>query len=84
MWSETARYPDFFGLDARAIVPFSIWLFHWSMGTFYIAVIGIAFFWFALRQGDTPSTYLRKFLNIIFRGDRGHLDGVILRRRARW
>jgi len=84
MWSETARYPDFFGLDARAIIPFSIWLFHWSMWTFYIAVVGMAFFWLALRRGDTPSSFIQKFFNLIFRGDRSHLDNAVLRRRARW
>lgn len=84
MWGQTARYPDFFGLDARAIIPFCLWLFHWSMWTFYIAIGGMLFFWFALRRGDTPISLLRKFANRLFRGNRGHLETSIHRRKLRW
>ncbi len=84
MWNDTARYPDILGLDARAMIPFSIWFFHWSMTTFYIGMVGIFFFWLALRRGDSPATFTRKIMNKIMRGDRGIIDPVIYRRRCRW
>jgi len=84
MWSDTARYPDIFGLDARAIIPFTIWFLHWSEITFYIAIAGIFFFWLALRRGDSPSTFIRKILNKIMGGDRSSIDVVVYRRRCRW
>lgn len=84
MWSDTARYPDILGLDARAIVPFAIWFFHWSELTFYLAIVGIFFFWLALRRGDSPYTFIRKTLNTITRGDRGSVEAVVYKRRAHW
>lgn len=84
MWNQTARYPDLFGLDARAIIPFAIWFLHWSMTTFYIAIAGIFFFWLALRRGDSPFTFSRKIINRIMREDRSSIEPVIYRRRCHW
>lgn len=83
-WSDTARYPDMAGMDARAIIPFSVWALHWSWNTFYIAVFGMMFFWITLRHGDSPETFIRKMINRLTLGDRSTIDAIIYRRQSRW
>lgn len=43
-WRETARSPRIFFLDARALVPLFIFLFHMRFWTFCVAAVGITFF----------------------------------------
>ena len=44
MWRNTMLPIRFYAVDARALVPFFVWLLHWSWGTFYVALAGIAGF----------------------------------------
>lgn len=83
-WSDTSRYPDMFGLDARALVFLSAWMLHWSWNTFYFAIAGMLFFWIALRHGATAESFVRKIINYISRGNRDNIDSVVYRRRTHW
>jgi intracellular multiplication protein IcmT len=58
-WRETGRYPKFFFVDARALFPLVVFLFHMSEWTFKVAGIGIAVFWALNMAGITPPTALR-------------------------
>ena len=42
MWRSTMLPIRFYAVDARALVPFFVWLLHWSWRTFYVALAGRA------------------------------------------
>ena len=47
LWRDTGLTPKIFILDARAIFPLALWLFHWSWWTAAIACLGIVALFFA-------------------------------------
>ena len=59
MWRNTGRPVKVLILDARACFPLLAFVVYWSWITFYVAMVGLAFFivisWFGL----TPPTALR-------------------------
>ena len=44
LWRDTALTPKIFILDARAVFPLGLWLFHWAWWTACVAVAGIIMF----------------------------------------
>ena len=59
MWRYTALPVRLFMLDARACVPLLIGITKWSWTTFYIAVLGTAFFGFLSWAGLTVPALFR-------------------------
>lgn len=65
LWRDTGLTPKIFILDARAIFPLALWLFHWSWWTAAIACLGIVALFFVqlrhvascLSQGDTHGVH---------------------------
>lgn len=84
MWRETARYPELFMIDARALFPLSIWLLHWAQWTFAMAVVGVGFFVLLSRRGYSPEVFWRYMKNSLVRGNRSIIDPVVYRRRCRF
>lgn len=60
-WRDSARYPKFFFLDARAIFPIIIFLLHIKVWTFVIAMIGMIGFSLLMRFGFTLGIFGRWF-----------------------
>ena len=56
MWRNAGLDPVVFGLDARCLLPCSLFLFNMSWTTFGIAVVGVLFFSFLVYKGFTPGT----------------------------
>lgn len=59
LWRDTGLTPKIFILDARAIFPLALWLFHWSWWTAAIACLGIVALFFVQRSGMSPLACLR-------------------------
>lgn len=84
MWCDAARFPHLFFLDARSIFPISIFLFHISLNTLYIAIVFTGVFFILMRMGYTPEASLRIIKRKMIGTCRNRSDNVIYRRRARW
>ena len=85
LWRDTGIAPKIFILDARAIFPIGLWLFHWSMLTAGIALTGIIVLYFVQRTGMSPLACLRTIRVAIFgkrRETRNH--ELQWRKRCRW
>ena len=54
LWRDTALTPKIFILDARAVFPLALWLFHWAYWTACVALIGIVALYLVQRTGMTP------------------------------
>ncbi len=54
MWRNTMLPVRLYIVDARALLPAGIFFLHWSWLTFYIALVGIAFFAVLEWCGLTP------------------------------
>lgn len=44
MWSYTSQPVRLFVIDARALLPLGLFLFHVRFWTFYVAIVGVAVF----------------------------------------
>lgn len=84
MWSYTAPFPKFFFVDARAILPLSVFMLHWSYETFYFALIGVVFFAVVLYFGYSPSSFVSMVIVKLYGGNRQLSDVMVTRRRCRW
>ena len=82
MWRDSALYPKFFFIDARSTLALMVFFLHISWLTFYIAIIGIIFFWVIERRGYTPTIFFLVFRNNITRNNRTLTDAITLRRRC--
>ncbi len=60
-WRNSMRPVRFFGLDARAAIPFFILLFHLRLVTLLVTLFITAIFVLLERRGLTFSASLRKF-----------------------
>ena len=58
LWRDTGLTPKIFILDARAIFPLALWLFHWSWWTAAIACLGIVALFFV--HGQTPGDQIHR------------------------
>ena len=85
LWRDTALTPKIFILDARAVFPLALWLFHWAYWTACVAVIGIVALYLVQRTGMTPLACARA-LRVAFMGRRRETtqNEVQWRQRCRW
>ncbi len=85
LWRDTGLAPKFFIVDARAIFPIALWLFHWTWWTATIAVVGVLALYLVQRTGMTPLAFLRA-LRVAFIGKRREtrFNETIWRKRCRW
>lgn len=85
LWRDTGLTPKIFILDARAIFPFGIWLFHWAWWTGIIAASGVIALYLVQRTGMSPMACLRairvKLLGSLRETRQTELQW---RRRCRW
>lgn len=77
MWSDTARIPLLWIIDARVLVFLMIFLMKWSWVTFYIAIGSTAFFSLMLWVGVTP-TIAWSYVRYLISGKR------FMRRNSEW
>ncbi len=84
MWRDSARTPKFFFIDARSLLPLSIWLLHMTRWTFYIALAGCGFFILLQRWRITPMVCWRLFRTKLIGPVRPVSDRTMMRKRARW
>lgn len=54
LWRDSALTPKIFILDARAVFPLGLWLFHWAWWTACVAMAGIVLLFLVQRTGMTP------------------------------
>ena len=85
LWRDTGLTPKIFILDARAIFPLALWLFHWSWWTAAIACLGIVALFFVQRSGMSPLACLRA-IRTAFMGRRRETryTETLWRKRCRW
>ena len=85
LWRDTGIPPKIGPLDARAIFPLGLWMFHWSMLTAFIAFVSITALFLVQRAGMTPMACLR-FLRLQCLGHRREtlINERQWRRRCRW
>ena len=60
-WRNSMRPVRFFGLDARAAIPFFITLFHFRVVTVFFTIVLTSVFIFLERRGLTFDASLRAF-----------------------
>lgn len=85
LWRDTALTPKIFILDARAVFPLALWLFHWAWWTACVAMVGIVILYLVQRTGMTPLACFRA-LRVGFMGKRREtlLNEGHWRQRCRW
>ena len=83
LWSDTARSPRLFVIDARALIPLSIWLLHICWETFYVGMIGVIIFAALERFNITPKTALLIIKTKLIGRRRVNYDFTVFRRRSR-
>lgn len=85
LWRDTGLAPKLFIVDARAIFPLALWLFHWSWWTMGIAIFGIVILYLVQRTGMTPFACFRA-LRVAFMGKRRETrnNETQWRKRCRW
>ena len=85
LWRDTGIPPKIGPLDARAIFPIGLWLFHWSYFTAAVAAASIVGLYLIQRTGMTPMACLR-FLRLQCIGHRRETmsNERQWRRRCRW
>lgn len=85
LWRDTGLAPKLFIVDARAIYPLALWLFHWSWWTAGIAFLGIIVLYLVQRTGMTPLACFRT-LRVALMGKRRETRSteVQWRKRCRW
>lgn len=85
LWRDTGLTPKIFMIDARAIFPITLWLFHWAWWTAAIAAICILVLFLVQRTGMTPMACLRA-LRVAYMGGRRETryNEIQWRKRCRW
>ena len=85
LWRDTAITPKIFILDARAVFPLGLWLFHWAWWTAAVAGGAIVALYLVQRTGMTPLACFRA-LRVAFMGRRRETrqNEVQWRQRCRW
>ncbi len=54
LWRDTGFAPKIFILDARAVFPLALWLFHWAWWTAAIAFVCVVLLYLVQRTGMSP------------------------------
>lgn len=85
LWRDTGIAPKIFILDARAIFPLALWLFHWSYWTAAIAGVGVLILYMVQRTGMSPLACCRA-IRVAYLGGRRETrnNEVQWRKRCRW
>ena len=85
LWRDTAITPKIFILDARAVFPLGLWLFHWAWWTAAVAGGAIVALYLVQRTGMTPLACFRA-LRVAFMGRRRETrqHEAHWRQRCRW
>ena len=85
LWRDTGIAPKIFILDARAIFPLGLWLFHWAWWTATIVGICMVILFLVQRTGMSPLACFRA-IRVAFMGKRRETRNNELqwRRRCRW
>ena len=85
LWRDTGIAPKIFILDARAIFPLALWLFHWSYWTAAIAAVGVMILYMVQRTGMSPLACCRA-IRVAYLGGRRETrnNEVQWRKRCRW
>lgn len=64
-WRDSARYPRFFIIDARAAFPVLLALIHIRLWTMILAVSAMVFFAILHRYGFTVAVFGRWFVSLL-------------------
>jgi intracellular multiplication protein IcmT len=83
-WCFTALRPRFFKLDAKAIFPLGLWLLHWRLWTFMVAIIGVMVMAALERWGLPPKMALGRLKVLLAGPYKPAVETSLLRRRAHW
>lgn len=85
LWRDTGIAPKIFILDARAIFPLALWLFHWAWWTAAIAAGGMLILYLVQRTGMSPLACCRA-LRAAYLGRRRETrsNEMQWRKRCRW
>ena len=85
LWRDTGITPKIFILDARAVFPLALWLFHWTYWTAAIAFTGITVLYLVQRTGMSPLACARA-IRVAFMGSRRETrsNEIQWRKRCRW
>jgi intracellular multiplication protein IcmT len=85
LWRDTAIPPKIFILDARAVFPLALWLFHWAWWTFGLAVVCMGGLYLVQRTGMTPIACMRA-MRVALLGKRRETrtNELQWRKRCRW
>ena len=85
LWRDTGIPPKIFILDARAVFPLGLWLFHWAWWTGAIAGACVVVLFLVQRTGMSPMACFRA-IRVSFMGKRRETRNNELhwRRRCRW
>lgn len=67
LWRDTALPAKIGPLDARAIFPLALWVFHWAWWTFYLAIICIVILYLVQRTGMSFIACIRS-IRLLFVG----------------
>lgn len=59
LWRDTGLTPKILILDARAVFPLALWLFHWAWWTAGIACVAMLILFLVQRTGMTPVACFR-------------------------
>ncbi len=85
LWRDTGLSPKIFIMDARAIFPLALWLFHWAWWTFTIAVVGIVLLYMVQCTGMTPMACFRAIrLACLGKRRETRMTEIQWRKRCRW
>lgn len=85
IWRDSGLSPKIGPLDARAVFPVMLFLFHWAVWTAIVAGIGIVLLYLVQRTGMTPLACLRT-LRVALLGSRRETRNheAQWRKRCRW
>jgi intracellular multiplication protein IcmT len=64
-WRDSARMPQFFGIDATAALPLPVFLLHIKLWTFFLAIAVGAFFAILNKFGFTIAIFKRWLRNFL-------------------
>lgn len=85
LWRDTGITPKILVLDARAVFPLLLCLFHWAWWTASLAMLGIIGLYLVQRTGMSPLACLRAIRTAIMgRRRETRYSETLWRKRCRW
>lgn len=85
LWRDTALQPKIGPLNASAVFPVMLWVFHWAWWTFWVAIISIVILFLIQRTGMSATGCLLS-LRCLLIGRRRvvRVTASMWRKRCRW